>query len=247
MGLTQNVILPKPVQRDAKSTIFQNEVRYQAIIHPNGFDLGYSKGVIRTFYKTYFYHFTGGVQSHPKENYSALQFFRPTSSRNFSSNFILGKINYFVQLRAGRGVQHYISDKANIKSVKVGYSYGYGLNIGLLKPYLLEVKRLTDGNTQQLYEVISYNEETHDRYLDADNIVGSTRLLNGWEKTKITPGAHGFAAVNFTWGQRKRNQYILETGLRADGYMRKIPLMINQSKKPLFFNLYLSLQYGRKK
>ena len=88
--------------------------------------------------------------------------------------------------------------------------------------------------------------------LNINNIYGSSGFSKGLGELKVKPGAHAKAAVHFDWGAFDEFVKALEAGIMIDFYFDNIPIMVesaevqNVENRPLFINLYLNLQFGKR-
>jgi hypothetical protein len=120
--------------------------------------------------------------------------------------------------------------------------------LGLLKPYYLNIKKVSEGNPNQFTTSREkYSEENHDRFLDENNIRGYAGFFKGLTEAKIVPGVQAKGAVHFSWGNDDEYLKALEMGLMVDVFFKKMPIMITEDNTPLFVNLFVNLQLGKRK
>ena len=164
------------------------------------------------------------------------------SSPFFGNPFIYGKINNFFQVTLGFGQQYMLGQKGNKNGVAVSAVYNGGLAIGLLKPYYLEVQDPSNGQNK----TIKYSVADSSLFL-GPTIVGGGGLGKGFGEMKIKPGAFVKAALRFDYGRYNEMVSAVEVGISADFYASKIPIMIGQKDKQLFFQGYVAIVFGRRK
>lgn len=245
----QRIIQPKLVELDLKGVIYKSETAFELKIHENGFALGYTKGEIKTYNRTKFYNFEIGMLKDPREK-------RQNKNYNFislydSNSFVYGKINNFLNVRASLGFKRYLSEKAKRKGLAVGYSYSFGPTIGILKPYYLDLIIREDSsipNVQLSSE--SYSEENADRFLDLNDIFGSSSFFKGFGKIGVVPGIQGRVSSHFALGAFDKYVKAIEIGIMMDLYIKKIDILIESeeiSNKPYFVKLFISGQLGYRK
>lgn len=233
---------------DSKGIVYNKEFTVDFKLHTNGFALGFNSGRLKTYYLTRFYNFEIGELKHPKEFRQS--FDNVQSSGNVSRPFVFGKQNSFFVLRAGIGEKRYFSEKAKRKGLAVGISYEAGPSLGLLKPYYLELRRQDEG--EPLYQSERFSEENADRFLSITDILGSSGFSKGLGEISALPGAHAKFAVHFDWGAFDEFVKAIEAGVMVDVYFRNVPIMVeselveNVENRPLFINLYLNLQLGKR-
>ena len=64
---------------------------------------------------------------------------------------------------------------------------------------------------------------------------------------KLKPGAFVKTALRFDYGRFNEVVTGIEVGLSVDFYGDKIPIMIGQDDKQVFFQGYISILFGRRK
>ena len=160
----------------------------------------------------------------------------------FGNPFIYGKINNFYQLTLGFGQQHMLGQKGNKNGVAVSAVYGGGLALGLLRPYYIEVEDPNGGENK----VIKYSIEDSTLFL-GPSIIGGGGLGKGWNEIKIKPGAFVKSALRFDYGRFNEVVSGIEAGISIEFYGSKIPIMVYQKEKQLFFQGYIAVLFGRRK
>jgi hypothetical protein len=243
----QSVIQPKQIDYGLRGILYKEETCFDAAIHSNGFYIGANFGKIMTYYKTRYYHLGLGVLKHPKEFRQPVNFQSGTALIKTSSAFTFGKRNNLLVLRGGMGEKRYFSEKAKRKGVAVGVSYEGGASLGILKPYYLEISRVEPGGVKDVVSTEKYSEENRDFFLDENRILGSTNFFKGINEVSIVPGFHAKIAMHFSMGAFDEYVKAVEVGLMLDGYFRKVPIMILERDQSLFFNAFISVQFGKRR
>ncbi len=247
---SQRIIQPKLVDLDLKGVVYKKEWSLDFKIMENGLAIGYNSGDVQSYHRTKYYNFELGISRDPRErrqnkNYS----FSPLTS---SRSFIYGKINHFINVRAGLGFKKYLSEKAKRKGLAVGYSYSFGPSIGILKPYyLVLIYRSTEIDKEnEEYRHESYNENNADKFLTLLDIFGSSSALRGFKHIKVVPGIQGKFATHFALGAFDKYVKSVEAGIMVDLYIKKIDIMLESEEirnKPYFIRLFASAQFGMRK
>ena len=209
----------------------------------NGYGVFYELGRMKTNYKTNIYRIDiTEIKNHKEVKLTANDPGNPASFF-FTNPFIYGKINNFYQVTLGFGQQYMLGQKGNKNGVAVSAVYNAGLAIGLLRPYYLDVDDPTTGQSKK----IKYSVEDSVLFLNPPTINGGTGISKGWSEMKIKPGAFAKAALRFDYGRYNEMVSAVEVGLSADFYASKIPIMVAQKDKQLFFQAYLAIVFGRRK
>jgi hypothetical protein len=236
---------PKP-EVEKKGILRLQERSIEGSLNTAGWSVGYNTGEAHTYYKTDFWHFALGELKDPRETINPNNTNGGGGGGSQSRPFIYGKQNTFLMLQAGRCTKRQFSEKAEQRGVKVGYSYAYGASLGMLKPYYVEVLKAVSGSNTYVTESIKYTPETADKFLYG-NIYGATGFTKGLDEIKFVPGGFGRIGLNFDWLTNDEETLVcLQTGLRADAYLSKIPIMANNDNRLLFLNLYATIQFGKR-
>ena len=235
-------LLPRENQLENKGVIYNRESAVNFTLHSNGFRLGYDRGVIKTYYKTTYYHFDIGYLKHPKEVRQSVNF---QSNLNISNTYTFGKQNSLYTLRGGYGVKRYLSEKAIQKGIAVGFNYEFGATLGLLKPYYLTFANRVDGTTVQ--EQIKYSEDVRDIFLNDSRILGKGDFWKGFSELTFVPGLHGKIGGHFALGAFDKYVSALEMGLMFDLFLSEVPIMIIEDNRSIFINVYVTLQLGKRR
>jgi hypothetical protein len=239
----QVTLQPKQMESNDVGVIYDEEFAINFYLHTRGYGFGAIFGQIKTYYKTSFYHVDFGMVKHPKEN-------RPDNQLNqfnvLSRPYVYGKKNSFFVLRAGKGAKRYLSEKAKRKGIAMGYSYQLGPSIGMLKPYYLDLRTEPAGAPPQL-QVVKYSEESRELFLDPGSIDGYSGFWKGVGETSFIFGGHVKLGAHFAWGAYEKGVKALEVGLMIDAFFQKVDILAIEDNSPVFANLYLNLQLGRRK
>lgn len=199
----------------------------------NGYGAFYEIGRTKTNRKTNIYRLDFTEIKNPKEEKL------PSGGFFFGNPYIYGKINYFYQTTLGFGQQYILGQKGNKNGVAVTAIYNAGLSLGMLRPYYVEV---IDGNTTK---VIKYSQQDSAAFMGS--IFGGGGFGKGWGEMKIKPGAFAKTALRFDYGRFNEVVSGIEVGVSLEAYTEKIPIMLFQKDKQLFFQGYIALMFGRRK
>lgn len=241
---------PKQYEGEETGIVYNREFSINFKLHTNGpsfpLALGASFGKLRTYYKTSYMFVEVGEIRHPKEFRQSVNAFSLISARTPRA-FVFGKHHNFYVLRGGWGAKKYLSEKARLRGVAVGYSYQFGPALGLLKPYYLELfKRVDNGN---IIASERYSEENASTFLDRNFIYGASSFSKGFGEMTPRPGLHAQISLHLDWGAFDELVKALEVGLMGEFFFSDVPIIIeneNVTNSPLFLNLFISLQLGRR-
>ncbi|MDQ3141476.1 MAG: hypothetical protein M3Q56_04430 [Bacteroidota bacterium] len=235
----ERTVMPETVR---KGLIYKKEKSIDLVIHTNGFYVGYNLGKIKSYYKTHFLHFDLGLLEHPRESKSSSSF--SNGPQSFTA-YTYGKQNSLWNMRIGRGLTRYFSEKARQKGLAIGMIVEGGITLGLLKPYYLKYLSNHDGKLKQ--EQIKYSAETADEFLDDQHIEGAGSFFKGITELKLAPGAHGKIALHLDPGAFEKYVKAVDIGFMIDLYTKRVPIMVSEKNPYFFLNFYVNLQLGSRK
>jgi hypothetical protein len=222
-------------QAEEGALIYSKQNIFGIQFRTNGYGLFYELGRMKTNRKTTTYRLDITEIKHQKEEKL------PSGGTFFGNPYIFGKINSFYQVTLGFGQQYLLGQKGNKNGVAVTAIYNAGLALGLLRPYYVEIQ---DPNTLE-YRTIKYSKE--DSALFVGPIVGGAGLGKGWGEMKVKPGGFAKAALRFDYGRFNEAVSGIEAGISLEAYSSKIPILLQQKDKQLFFQGYISLLFGHRK
>lgn len=204
-------------------------------LRTNGYGLFVEVGRSRSPRFTNLYMFELTEIKHPKEE--------KVSNANtfFSNSFVYGKINNFYQAKLGFGQQYIFGQKGNKNGVAVLAIAEGGLSVGLLKPYYIQIQEQSVGVRD-----IKYDSPDSAAFISG-NILGGSGFTKGWSELKVKPGAFIKAALRFDFGRFNETIQALEIGMSLDAYASKIPQMVYNEPKQLFFQGHFALVFGHRK
>ncbi len=223
---------------------FKKEISFDLKLHTNGyFALAFNKGIIKSPKRTIFYQAEIGAIKHRKE--TKYDEFGSVPQLSTSGRYIYGKQNSLYNLRAAIGEKRFFSIKQNDRGLGLGISYSAGVNLGILKPYFLEIGlKDTEGNVFRT--ITAYNEDIHYQFLDVLNIYGAGGFKYGWDDISLLPGLNAKLGLHLDWGTDDEFIKGLEFGFMFDSYFKKVPIMIVDDNQAAFMNVYILLQFGKR-
>ncbi len=232
------------------STLKQKELSFGGRMNTNGWSISSTYDRSSGFYDSRFYRLELVNYKDPKEkkvnNESAIT----VNSRfgNHPKSYIYAKQNSFFSLQLSTGKRLLIGDKAEKNGVSAEFIYQYGISVGLIKPYYLDLIYTiqSDGFTQNITRSERYSEANHDKFLDQRYIFGAAGFSNGLTEITPVPGLHAKTGFHFDWSPFNEIVRALDVGISADVYFRKIPIMLNDQNKFYFVNFYLGIEFGKR-
>lgn len=201
----------------------------------NGYGAFIEFGRIKTVKKGLLFQFEISEYKSTKEDK------RSTFTGSYSTPYIFGKQNFFYPVKLGIQQQVLFGNKSNKNGVSITGNFGGGVSVGLLRPYYVQ---LGGTNTFVKYESDSASKST---FLAPSAIAGGPGLGKGWSEIEVTPGAYLKTALRFDYGSYNEVVSALEVGIVADFNSKKIPIMVHEKQKQLFFTGYVSILFGRRK
>jgi hypothetical protein len=225
-------------QEEEGAIIFQKQTVFGVKLNTDGYGMFLEMGRMKTARKANLYSLELGERKHSKEEKLS------TITGSYLSNpYIYGKINNFYYAKLGYAQQRLIGNKGNKNGVAISAIYGGGLSAALLKPYYIKV---ASRNTNSAFDVKYNNNDSV--FLDNPGyILGSSGFTKGFGEIKVTPGAYAKTALRFDYGRYNELVSAIEVGLNVEFYTSKMPVMLLQKQKQLFFNAYAAIEFGRRK
>ncbi len=244
---TSNKNNKKEVRREKVNTLIRQAeegvlvYRKQSIFgfqfRTNGYGAFYELGRMKTNRKTSIYRLDITEIKHQKE-----EKLPSGGGLVFGNPFIYGKQNNFYQATLGFGQQHMLGQKGNKNGVAVSAVFSGGLALGLLRPYYIEVEDPNGGENR----IIKYSVQDSSLFL-GPTIIGGGGLGKGWSEIKMKPGVFVKSALRFDYGRFNEVVSGIEAGVSIEFYGSKIPIMVDQKQKQMFFQGYIALLFGRRK
>ncbi len=242
--IAQRTIEPKGFDFQQKGIIYNTEWSIQPAIWTNGYSIAYAFGRLEKYNLTHYKKIELGYLRHPREHSQSTI---PTQLSGGLKSYTFGKINYFFPIRAMIGTKHYLSEKSKRKGVAIGYLYEGGVNIGIIKPYMLKLIRINPGTEEAYISIEEYSEENAELFLDPLRIAGNAGIFKGFDQFSIIPGLSAKLAALFAWGAYDKKVFALELGISLDMYLSEIPLIAIDQNQPYALNFYISLHLGNRK
>lgn len=158
-------------------------------------------------------------------------------------SFVYGKQNSLFVIHGYAGQKFLLAEKAKRHGVMLNFYYQGGAGIGILKPYALQV---WTNPTDDIYEVVTYDPNVDNRFLNIDYIRGGAGFGKGW-KLRFRPSLGVKAGLQFDWSSQEKFIKAVDFGMSADFYFGKVPIMVTEENKFLFINAYAGFALGKKR
>jgi len=201
----------------------------------DGYGISFEKGYSKSVKKATLFQLEISERKHQKEEKQS----NPNPGVS-SSPIIYGKINFFYPIKLGVQKQFLLGNKSNKNGVSVTGNIGGGLCIGLLRPYEVEV----DKNGTRTF--VKYESEDSLLFRSGP-FYGGPGVGKGWNSLKFTPGLYVKPGLRFDYGRYNDLVAAIEVGVTAEFYTKKIPQMIDNKQKQLFFSAYFTVLFGKRK
>lgn len=202
-------------------------------VHTNGYSLGYGFLKYKDYRTRVLYHTEIFNLIHPKED-------RITNrSYSVSKSYVYGKVNSFLGIRMGYGLDRRLVEKSESGSIGISVISSAGAIFGFQKPIYYQI----------IYPLTPYSFELHDELFDPethtpDNIYSKSSFFKGIADTKLVPGLFLQSAFSFDYGRSNDFLNRLEVGVMLQAYLKKIEIMAVAPNSQLFGSFFISYRFG---
>ena len=152
-------------------------------------------------------------------------------------SYILGKINTIYQVKLGFGNRMLIAGKPDPGTISIHWVYLGGFSMAVEKPYYLDLNNLGE---------VKYADSIANDFVSPGRIMGKAPFSKGFSELNWVPGLYVKSGLHFDFAAKKTAVSALEVGAVVTGYTQKLDQMVNQKPQQIFFNLYASIQFGKK-
>lgn len=222
---------------DFKRQVYDYDMVGGLHLHTRGYGLNFRKHYHSSGYVKQGFEIEIANLRHEKEVKSFGGFL--TNSRGF----VFNRLNTFYTLRGGYIREKTLFDKTDQGSVSIGYVWGGGLSLGLLKPVYLEYARIED------FRFVTTFVERFDPTNPSQNaslVQGQANFTHGLFETKLEPGLYMRLGLTFDYHQDDSRINAIELGVMADAFRRPVPIIYDVNNPQVFFQVYLNVFFGRK-
>ena len=232
-------------QEEEGTLIYQKQNIFGIKLNSDGYGLMYERGYMKTVNKTNLFSLDIGERKHQKEDKRN----KVKTVDNFAvygNPLIYGKINNFFFVKLGVGQSYLLGGKGNRNGVAVSAIYNGGISLGLLKPYFVDVEVVGSGEEKSI-RWIENDTANNALFLDEFSLTGGSGLFKGFGKIKPKPGVFAKGAVRFDYGRYNELVSSIETGFSAEFYFSDMPIMALVPAKKLFLNVFVAIEFGKRK
>lgn len=217
-----------------------NEHSYAAFVNSNGFSLQYRFGKRIDGYRKHIFDVDFSHIKHPKE----IKVRNPYYDNQ--KRFVFGKLNTFMTLRGGWGLQKEQFGKQDKGGVSIKYYYQAGVSLGLLKPVYYEVvdSARIDPVRNEVLLYIGNKKFSSDIHSVSD-IYGRSSFFNGFGELGLVPGAFGKLGISFEYSSSYQYINAIEAGVMFDVFSKSVPIMDTEKNSRYFITLFLGYRFGK--
>ena len=230
-------------QEEEGALIYQKQNLFGIKLYSDGWAALYEKGYMKTVNKTNLFSIEFGERKDHKEE-KVSKFISGTPF--LGNSLVYGKQNNFYFLKLGIGQNYLLGGKGNRNGVAVSAVYNGGVSVGMLKPYYLDV--IDPLNQNQLTIRYMGDKSRNDSlFVDPQAITGGASVFKGFDKMTVKPGLFLKGAVRFDYGRYNELISAVEIGFNTEYYFSDMPIMINNEARKLFSNVFIALEFGKRK
>jgi hypothetical protein len=222
---------------------FKSEFLLGGGMHTRGFQLTGLYSIIQNENKNLTFQLEFSELKSPKEKKINAE--RRAVGGSSSRSYIYGKQNNLYTLKLAAGQRFYISEKTDKSPVAIAFSYNGGLNLGMVKPYYLDLIYRFDPQGSKIISE-KYSSSNSLKFLEPQDINGASGFSKGWDELTLNPGLYAKGSLIFDWGANDSFAKILELGLSSDIFFKNIPIVIGEVRPPLYLNLFMNFYFGKR-
>jgi hypothetical protein len=164
------------------------------------------------------------------------------------SDFVFGKVNNLYLLQLGYGRERILLPGILEGNVSVGFRYGGGFSLAMLKPYYLKLIHVSYVPEQVgMLAEEKYSSANDSLFLDRRFILGASGWNKGLDEVKYVPGL--FAEAAFSIMPNKRKVGLIQTitlGGQFSIHTRHLPIMAQGSPYSWAAGFFAGLELGKR-
>lgn len=237
-------------QEEEGALIYEKQNTFGVKLYTDGWGAFFEKGFQKSVNKTNLFSLEIGERKHPKEQ--RIFSFQNSGGFLFGTPLIFGKENNLFFARLGVGQSYLIGGKGNRNGVAVSAVYKGGLSLGGLKPYYVDVTPSGEPTRSIRWEG---GEGEYDNLFVSPGVLGASGVFKGFSEMRIKPGAFLQGALRFDYGRYNEVISAISTGFNIEFFSSEMPIMISSQVEGLqlvepkrsFFNVFVALEFGRRK
>lgn len=157
-----------------------------------------------------------------------------------ASGYYYGKINSVLAFRPYYGGKRTVFEKTRDKGVEISWIWGVGINLSMIKPVYLKIRKFNAGGpvtTQEPYDPDQHPIET---------IVGRASIWKGFNELSFGMGVFAKTGAFFDITARKARIFGIEVGVHLDTYFNRVPIMNIEKNEFMYPGVYLNVLFGKK-
>lgn len=237
-------------QEEEGAIIYDKQNTFGFKLYTDGWGAFFEKGFQKSVNKANLFSLEIGERKHPKEDKTFS--FQQSGGFLFGTPLIFGKENNLFFGRLGVGQSYLIGGKGNRNGVAVSAVYKGGLSLGGLKPYYVDV--VPSGGEQRSIRWEGGDGEFDNLFLSSA-VRGSSGVFKGFSEMKIRPGGFVQGSLRFDYGRYNEIISALSAGFNLEFFSNDMPIMISSDIQGIpsveprrsFFNVFIALEFGRRK
>lgn len=236
-------IMPKP-ERIPLEKSFKGSWALGLNLQTNGYGIVYQHQFIKdeeeygSVYRNKFgnaltlYYYLSEVR-HPKE-ISSFKF--QSSSADYSSAYILGKVNRLYTNQLGLAYKKALGARLEESSIGIDWLTGGHINVGMLVPYYLRLSTLGE---------VTYDEEIENQFINPGMIQGRSDYFRGFKEMEVRMGLGIKTAISFNLASKTKQIIAIQAHGGIDYYFTPMHLMVRAKEQSWFYQFGVSLLFGK--
>ena len=162
--------------------------------------------------------------------------------------YVFGKINNLYTLQIGYSKEQLLLPGVVEGNLSVGFRYGGGFSLALLKPYYLKVVKTDYTQPEPMSELIEikYTDSVAALFLERTRILGNSKWGKGLGETKLVPGVYVEAAFVIEPAPNKGLIQAITLGVNGSVNTKSLPIMAERKAYNWSASLFAGLALGKR-
>lgn len=153
-----------------------------------------------------------------------------------TSSYRLGKTHRFYTQQLGVAYRKALGAKLDESSIGLSWLTGFHLNIGLSKPYYLNLSGRGE---------VAYDDEYKNEFVNPGLIDGKGDYFKGFDEIKVKAGLGLKTGLHFNFAQKEKRISALYIYGGLDYYFDPVPMMVENKDLSWMYHFGVAIHFGK--